>query len=228
MMKASPYILTSAIGAGCCAAGVAAHLGGIDMAVARTVWSLFDGQFPRNQWFLQAVMHEGMRTLTTLTLTGAVLLALLMRWRRFASLDPVRLQVFAVTAVAFVGGIAALKAHTTFACPWALGQFGGTRAWLDYADVFNVAQYGKGRCFPAGHSSGGYAWLGLAFAFATTRQELWRRMAVLIWPGVVLSCAQILRGAHFLSHELTTLGLALLVFSAMGALLTHHAVRRAA
>lgn len=213
------YLQTACLGAVVIALGVVVHLNGLDLRIAHMVWSLFDGSFPRDQWFLQTVMHEGMRTVNIIAMSVVVIAAIYSRFKPVGIVSPRRLQTFALTALLFIGGVALLKSRTTFACPWGLEEFGGKHTILNYADLFNLAQFGKGHCFPAGHSSGAYAWLGLGFAFARTQGALWRNLAVLVWPGLLLSTAQIMRGAHFLSHEMTTFGLALIAFSAMGLVL---------
>lgn len=213
------YFQTALLGAALIAFGVVVHLQGLDLDIARAVWSLFGDSFARDQWFLKTVMHEGMRSVNIIAMSVVVIAAIYSRFKPVGIVSPRRLQAFALTALLFIGGVALLKSRTTFACPWGLEEFGGKRQFLDYADLFNLAQFGKGHCFPAGHSSGAYAWLGLGFGFARTQGALWRNLAVLVWPGLLLSTTQILRGAHFLSHEMTTFGLALISFSAMGLVL---------
>jgi membrane-associated PAP2 superfamily phosphatase len=61
-------------------------------------------------------------------------------------------------------------------------------------------------CFPAGHSSAGFAWVSLYFFALLARPAWrWRGLAVGLVAGGVFGLAQQLRGAHFLSHDLWTL-----------------------
>jgi membrane-associated PAP2 superfamily phosphatase len=64
--------------------------------------------------------------------------------------------------------------------------------------------------FPAGHASGGFALLSLAFAWGTSSA---RRRGVLIGCvyGGTMGLYQIARGEHFLSHTLATAVLAWLI-----------------
>lgn len=220
-MKPHVYVCTAAAGIVVIAIGSLAHVSGFDIALARHILSFYDGAFPRNHWFLKSVMHEGARSVITAALASFTLLAIILRLRGKQTAPFYNFYIFVATALLFVGAIALLKAMTTFVCPWSLDQLGGNRVMTDYRNLFSLSTYGKGRCFPAGHSSGGYAWIGLAFALATTPAALWRGIALLLPIGIALSVTQILRGAHFLSHELTTLGLALLAFSTMGFFIHH-------
>lgn len=212
-MKLSASFLA---GAGAVAAGYLSHRSGLDLWVASQVYDHFGG-FPRNAYFLKKIMHESMRSLVTAALSALALLmiwdlarprAWLTQWRR-------PLRVFILCALAFIGGVAALKSLTTFSCPWDLTAFGGRRALADYTELFSTGRLGKGHCFPAGHSTSGYAWLCLAYVLGTSPEKFRRLFFALLPFGVALSTAQILRGAHFLSHELTTFGIALMLFSTL-------------
>jgi len=64
----------------------------------------------------------------------------------------------------------------------------------------------RGVCFPAGHSSAGFAWVSLYFfALLVHPAWRWRGLAVGLVAGGVFGLAQPLRGAPFLSHDLWTL-----------------------
>lgn len=200
-------------------AGYLSHISGLDLMIAKSIYADFGG-FPRNAFFLKHVMHEAMRAVCISALSA---LALALLWdgvKPQAFLAPYRrpLRIFLAGAVVFIGGVAALKAFTTPACPWDLSLFGGDRGQTDYSDIFRTGLLGKGHCFPAGHSTSGYVWLGLAFVFGRDQRAFFRLIVLLLPIGLSLSAAQILRGAHFLSHELTTLGIGLLVFSMIPAL----------
>jgi membrane-associated PAP2 superfamily phosphatase len=71
--------------------------------------------------------------------------------------------------------------------------------------AWGVRVGGTGGCFPAGHASAGFAFIGGFFAFrqvlpATARRWLAGAMAV----GLVFGLAQQVRGAHYMSHTLWT------------------------
>ena len=71
--------------------------------------------------------------------------------------------------------------------------------------ALGVVDGGGGRCFPAGHASAGFAFVGGYFALrhkAPAAARWWLAAAVL--AGLVLGGAQQVRGAHFMSHTLWT------------------------
>ena len=71
----------------------------------------------------------------------------------------------------------------------------------------------RGRCFPAGHASGGFALLGLIGLARTTRGR-WAAFAVAMAAGWAMGVYQMAKGAHYLSHTLVTLLVAWGVFVA--------------
>jgi membrane-associated PAP2 superfamily phosphatase len=83
-------------------------------------------------------------------------------------------------------------------------------AW-DHLLLFDAkpANY-PSHAFPAGHASGGFALLSLAFAWASATS---RRRGFLIGCayGGAMGLYQIARGEHFLSHTLATAALAWLL-----------------
>lgn len=104
------------------------------------------------------------------------------------------------------------KQFTNIYCPRELTVFGGERT---YQRVFapaapENAQAPRGKGFPAGHASGGFALMGLYFLGRSARQ---RRvgLAVGLAAGWSMGLYQQLRGEHFLSHTLCSMILAWLL-----------------
>lgn len=121
-------------------------------------------------------------------------------WRR--PLGYLALSVLVSTAL-----VAAIKAGSNMDCPWDIDGLGGSRPHLGLFETRPDA-LPDASCFPAGHASGGYAWMALYFFFLMTRPHLrWHGLAIGIGTGAVFGIAQQLRGAHFLSHDLWTAAL---------------------
>ena len=157
-------------------------------------WTLHDN------FIVQPLIHVLGKRLSTfawygvaITLIASFSLPRFRRWRLATALST------------FVVGT--LKLWTNMDCPWDLVRYGGT---LPYFDLFapRAAGLAPGRCFPAGHASAGYAWVALYFFFLATRPALrWWGLAAGLAVGLVFGIAQQLRGAHFLSHDITTLAI---------------------
>jgi hypothetical protein len=59
--------------------------------------------------------------------------------------------------------VTVIKSLTHMDCPWDLVRYGGGKPFIG---LFQARPVGMGKataCFPAGHASGGYAWLSLYF-----------------------------------------------------------------
>lgn len=121
-------------------------------------------------------------------------------WRR--PLACLALSVLLSTAL-----VAWIKSWSGIDCPWDLIRYGGERA---YVDLFSARPAGMphGGCFPAGHASGGYAWMASYFFFVAMRPAWrWYGLGVGLALGFVFGVSQQMRGAHFLSHDLWTAAL---------------------
>lgn len=172
---------------------------GLDLPFARLAGSAQG--FPwREQWFLAVVMHEGARRLAWLLALG---LCLAVWWPvgPLTRLSQGRRLQFAVTALLGALAVSLLKIGSRTSCPWELTDFGGI---AHYASHWTWRpDGGSGHCFPAGHASSGFAFLGGYFAFRQTDRRIAR-----LWlfgalaGGLLLGLAQQWRGAHFMSHTL--------------------------
>lgn len=105
-----------------------------------------------------------------------------------------------------------LRAFTQMATPRDLAMYGALppNAW-DHRLLFDAKPAGyPSHAFPAGHASGGFALLALAFAWRTASA---RRKGVLLgcFYGGAMGLYQVARGEHFLSHTLATAALAWLL-----------------
>ncbi|MCL6264319.1 phosphatase PAP2 family protein [Craterilacuibacter sp. RT1T] len=98
--------------------------------------------------------------------------------------------------------VSLLKAASPHSCPWSLTQFGGS------AELFTIfgevsAHPGPGHCFPGGHASGGFALMaGYLFYRDSHRARAYGWLMAGLLAGALMGAGQMVRGAHFLSHNL--------------------------
>jgi membrane-associated PAP2 superfamily phosphatase len=173
---------------------------GLDMTLA--AWSGGPAGFPlREHWLLTGVLHEGGRYAAWLLVLA---LALMVWWplgvfRRIGLGKRLQLVVTALAAVLVVSG---LKALSRTSCPWDLASFGRSALHVSHWALL-THDGGSGRCFPAGHATSGFAFVGGYFAFAAAAPRVaWVWLAAALCAGLLLGVAQQLRGAHFMSHTL--------------------------
>jgi membrane-associated PAP2 superfamily phosphatase len=147
--------------------------------------------------------------------TGVALLVLALgpeTWRARLRADR-RGLVIAVLTLAALPALAGLgKNFTNVHCPSEVRRYGGSAPYVKLCSPYpeDDRPAAKGRCFPAGHASGGFALMGLAWLRASPR---WRRgmIALGLAAGWWMGAYQMAKGAHYLSHTVTTMLLAWLV-----------------
>ena len=175
---------------------------GLDLAMARWFGDS-QGFALRSNWFMVHVAHEGARTLAWLI---ALVLTICIWWpmgfmRQVAYPRRIQLMVSMLVALAVM---AVMKRTSATSCPWDLAEFGGVARYASHW-ALGIVDGGGGRCFPAGHASAGFAFLGGYFALRRRQPRaarLW--LAASLAAGLVLGGAQQVRGAHFMSHTLWT------------------------
>jgi len=194
---------------------------GMDLALAHAVAGAHG--FPlRDHWFLVQVLHGDAKAL-------AWLFALCLCWMVVWPVGPLtslpfarRIQLVATALFAWAT-VATIKTSSATSCPWDLQLFGGVARHVSHWAGWRTSDGGGGRCFPAGHATTGFAFVGGFFAWRHQRPRLamaW--LWVALATGLVLGLAQQLRGAHFMSHTLWTGWLCWMVAWATDGLFARH------
>ncbi len=111
---------------------------------------------------------------------------------------------------AFIGmavstsAVSFFKSISMHGCPKDLIMYGGNLPLLGLFEHL-PAGVAAGHCFPGGHASGGFALMAFYFAFRDTKPKFAGSMlALALMLGFSMSWAQMMRGEHFLSHNLWT------------------------
>lgn len=125
-----------------------------------------------------------------------------------SKIQPYRLPMAYVLFTAIFSAVMVniLKSSLAVSCPWDFDNLGGS---LPYSPLWQQLWLRNGSgCFPAGHASSGYAWIGLYFiGFFYQSPWRWVGLGVPLVMGILFGVAQQLRGAHFITHDLWTLGI---------------------
>ncbi|KAF1690284.1 hypothetical protein CSC64_11565 [Pseudoxanthomonas koreensis] len=182
-------------------------VGGGDQLLADRIYAWGGHGWPlRRAWLTDTVIHVHGRNLNAaawlvlaMAWSGAMASRAWRPWRR-----PLGYLLLATLLSCLV--VAWTKSWTNMDCPWDLARYGGQR---QFVGLFELRPLGmsRGRCFPSGHASAGYAWLALYFfLMAVAPRWRWIGLAAGIAGGLVFGISQQLRGAHFLSHDIVTAG----------------------
>lgn len=163
---------------------------------------LIDG----NERLWRFLLYDGIKG--ALILLGVVLLTGILASIFFAPVRALRsrmlLLLLALAFVPFI--IAGLKSYTNVYCPSQLQRYGGDKPYVKVFEAYpsGFSQKAKGRCFPAGHASGGFALMALYFVARNKRAKRLGLFAGLS-AGWAMGLYQMAKGAHFLSHTVVTM-----------------------
>lgn len=173
-------------------------LGGFDLALSRAFATA--AGFPwRDSFVASRLLHDDGRLLAGLVL-------LVQAWDVVRPLAPgpsraARAGWLALVAACLVA-VPALKHWSATSCPWDVAGLGGRVPYVPHWRL-DLADGGPGHCFPSGHAVAAFAFFPLYFAWREHRPRLARRLlaGVLVF-GALFGAAQLVRGAHFLTHSL--------------------------
>ena len=202
------------------ALAVAAAVSGLDGLIARAFFDPVAADFPaRGSAALELVGHRLGKSLVWAI--WLLMLAAAIAAPRIGVLAARRRVLWTTVAAMALGPavVSTLKLFTGPRCPWDLKAFGG---FAEPATALLVSAGEAGRCFPAGHASGGFSLLALYFAGIALGDARLRRIG--LWAGLIagigFSTVRMVQGAHFLSHNLWAAAvdwtLAMMVFAVVG------------
>lgn len=108
--------------------------------------------------------------------------------------------------------VALLKHYSPIYCPNFIEEFGGDKLYISPFDMFNGTIFfnNTGKCFPAGHASGGFALISLYFVMPGKASKICSLLFGL-FLGWIMGLYQIAKGTHYLSDTIVTLAIAYLL-----------------
>lgn len=195
-----------------------AHDTKLDVKIASYFYSEELSWIYRNNFLTEKIFHKG--GVIFLEVLFLVLLTLIFYlWKKKTNTDLLRYFIFVLlSSILSMALVKILKMTTTLPCPWRCVEFGGEEVRPALWQLFSPS-ISNGKCFPAGHSSGGFALLSLYFA--QNVHSVWKnnKKKILLFPGILIgslfAITQQMRGAHFLSHDFATLVVTFLSFYAV-------------
>lgn len=185
---------------------------GADLWVAGVLYD-WQGQYwvLREHFITETLFHKGARQLLVLFALGVLGLAIFSHWRLSIQHWQRPLWYLFACLISTPILVALGKSITHTDCPWDLQLFGGQFPYLHLFEQ-HPGTWRYGRCFPGGHSSGGFALVALYFFFREIKPA-WqvKGLFVGLLVGSIFALTQQLRGAHFISHDVWSLVIALSV-----------------
>lgn len=172
--------------------------GALDQSIIQP-WVGVHGTFPlRNDWSLAVLNHRYIKNILI-----AVYVFYLVAWVgsfKVPSLKAQRFELgyFFFVAILSTAVIGLIKSQSAHACPWNMNVPTAESFIWNFSAI-------HGHCFPGGHASTGFALMTGFFAYRISNP---RRAYFFLIAGLIIGFgfgwAQMMRGAHFLSHNLWT------------------------
>lgn len=166
-----------------------------------------------NEPFGRALFYDGPKVLICAIALAALILAVgPARWRERFQFNRrgLWLALLVIATVPVLAGVG--KKYTNTFCPSDIRRYGGDVAYAKLCEPYPADDRPakRGGCFPAGHASGGFALMGLLASRNTRR---WRNGAIVaaLMLGWWMGTYQMFKGAHYLSHTVTTMLVAWIV-----------------
>ena len=151
----------------------------------------------RSDWALAKLNHNAVKYILILVYF-TVLVEWVKAYKKRLYIQCWEFGYFFVVAMCCTVMIGILKAHASHACPWDMLVIGSNGWSWDFSAT-------DGHCFPGGHASSGFALMVGYFIYqrSNPKRAYFFLIAALIL-GFSMGWAQMMRGAHFLSHNLWT------------------------
>lgn len=126
-------------------------------------------------------------------------------YKKFTQQDTPKSFIFVASIIAVPLILSSLKEITFVYCPSQLTFYGGEksfRALFDFSE--DIKWIGRGKCFPGGHASGGFALMSLYFVFQKRFLKIFG-LALGLTLGWIMASYQVMKGAHFFSHSIASM-----------------------
>ncbi len=187
---------------------------GLDAALIAPYFDTATNSFPlKHQLFLEQFMHTGLKYCMIFIAIASLWAGLRPNihaasrasiFRSFIGCSQKQFIWAFVGMVVSTSVVSFFKNISIHGCPNDLTLYGGE---LPLLALFEHLPTGvaAGHCFPGGHASGGFALMAFYFAFREVKPKFAKIMlALALLLGSSMGWAQMMRGEHFLSHNLWT------------------------
>lgn len=166
----------------------------------------------KNEPILKFFLYDGIKVFLIIFGVAILFSLIFLRKKHFVQEYKKGLIIVLLSAIFVPSIIGSLKAVTNTPCPCNVIHFDGTYPETKIFDSYpkDFVQVSKVKCWPAGHSSGGFALMALFFLFKSPQNQKRALVGALI-IGWSMGTYKMLLGDHFLSHTIITMIMAWLI-----------------
>lgn len=178
----------------------------IDWHFAHFWYQLEGGQWAlKSAWLTQKILHDDAHDLAVGLYVMVLILYLVSFKSQFLAKYKSGLAYLSLSLPVATLTVSLFKRMIAVDCPWSVIDFGGHQAYQTWFHSLWSPIAGAGHCFPAGHASSAYMFFGVYFF----SRHYWPKqsaliLALVIIMGLVFGIDQQIRGAHYISHDLTS------------------------
>jgi membrane-associated PAP2 superfamily phosphatase len=157
----------------------------------------------RNNKILDTIFYSGIKKLFILFILSILFSLIFLRRFNWVKNNIKPFTIIFLSGLLVPISISALKDSTNMPCPNQLVEFGGQ---YQNVSLFEKLEEKRPvtRCYPAGHSSGGFALLALLFLVNTKKAKITTLSLVMLLAWSI-GGYKIMIGDHFVSHTIVTM-----------------------
>lgn len=201
----------------------------IDLNLADAMFDRASGVFPwQHAWLAERFNHELLKTALQLLAFAVIAVTVWDSFKPRRSWTVARrtgLRVLALSAVLVPAVISLLKRFSDSHCPWDLQRYGGNEPYVRLLELM-PAGLPAGHCMPAGHASSALWLLAVAVFWLPSRPRMAAAVgAAMLVFGFAVGWMQQLRGAHFLTHTLWSVWIAVLIVNLLYRMLSSRNIK---
>ena len=184
----------------------------IDFVLADQIYQLTNWDLKYAFW-TETIMHKGARYLV-IVIFLFLIYSLFEMYRNQADKQNIYdLTVVLISVVLCVASIAILKQIFDADCPWDLLRYGGDKPFFSLFEYSETSLTSK-HCFPASHAGIGYSGIVFFYYLKVNNHHLKKKALLFgVILGGVFGVVQQLRGAHFISHDISSLLVCMIILT---------------
>ncbi len=182
---------------------VVIHVFDLDFYFANLIYSSHQAWVYKEAWITTELLHRYAKYLLILCYLIFVIWSFISYFKNRFDLYPRIVLMIALLVGTMT--VSTLKHILNVDCPWDLIQFGGNKPFMSLWAYKSEFLPSSG-CFPSAHASAGFTLISTYYYFRLFKPEYKNiALGVTLFIGFGFGLAQQFRGAHFISHDITSL-----------------------
>jgi len=182
---------------------VVIHVFSLDFFFADLIYNSYSDWVYKETWVTTQLLHRYAKYVLILCYLIFVFWTFISYFKNRINLYPQIVLMIALLVGTLT--VSSLKHILNVDCPWDLIQYGGTKPFMNLWEYKSEFLPSSG-CFPAAHASAGFTLISTYYYMRLFKPEYKNiALVVTLFIGFGFGLAQQFRGAHFLSHDITSL-----------------------